>query len=302
MKNLLFMMLVSLCFFTSCKKDDSSVDPVQMGSITGTVMSSSTSIAGVQISTSPVTGSVLTDASGKYTINNVPAGQYVVTAAKTGYQNNSITVNVNSGKQSAADILLTSTQPPTNGLLAWWPLDEGAGTIANDFSGNGYNGTVSSGVTWLTGGLNLNGGNNSVNFSDLGFRLNEGSWQVIINAESGKKGWILCKDDYGFRDDGMLELGVDRKVYFTLHSSVSNTGYTITSTSIIPINTDVTITAEWGSQGMKLFINNNLEGTNSYKGPILSTGRPLSLGINQGDPASFTGIIKDVKVYTTYIK
>lgn len=187
-------------------------------------------------------------------------------------------------------------------LIAWWPLDEGTGSIANDLSGNGHQGELSPGVTWTTGGLNLNGGNNAVSFSDAVFRMNEGSWQVTINAVSGQSGWIMCKDNFGYMDDGFLYLQNDGKVGFDIHVHSTNTTQSTTSSSSIPLGVDVVITAGWGSGGMKLFINDNLVGTNTYTGPIISESRPLMLGQNIGNPTSFNGIIKDVKVYNTYIK
>ena len=37
-------------------------------------------------------------------------------------------------------------------LAVYWPLDEGTGTVANDASGKGVNGTISAGPTWVTPG------------------------------------------------------------------------------------------------------------------------------------------------------
>jgi prepilin-type N-terminal cleavage/methylation domain-containing protein len=37
------------------------------------------------------------------------------------------------------------------GLVGYWPFDEGSGTIAKDYSGNGNNGTLVNGPTWTTG-------------------------------------------------------------------------------------------------------------------------------------------------------
>ena len=42
--------------------------------------------------------------------------------------------------------------PYTTNLIAGYDFDEGSGTIAADFSGNGHNGTLSTGTTWITDG------------------------------------------------------------------------------------------------------------------------------------------------------
>ena len=42
-------------------------------------------------------------------------------------------------------------------LVAWWKFDEGAGNIAHDASGNGYNGVLYGDPQWRDGGLVLDG-------------------------------------------------------------------------------------------------------------------------------------------------
>jgi prepilin-type N-terminal cleavage/methylation domain-containing protein len=39
-------------------------------------------------------------------------------------------------------------------LVGYWPLDEGSGNIAKDYSGNGYDGTLVNDPTWTTGKIN----------------------------------------------------------------------------------------------------------------------------------------------------
>jgi GH43 family beta-xylosidase len=51
---------------------------------------------------------------------------------------------------------------PTDGLVAWYPLDETSGTVAVDASGNGRHGTVEGTATWLEGnGFRFGGGSAS---------------------------------------------------------------------------------------------------------------------------------------------
>ncbi|MBI5475398.1 MAG: hypothetical protein HY964_01515 [Ignavibacteriales bacterium] len=188
--------------------------------------------------------------------------------------------------------------------LAHWPCDEGVGTILHDHSGNGFNSdSMSAGVSWVAGGINLNGGYNSVFFSDSIFRLSEGTWQVTINADSGKKGWILAKDNFGFNDDGMLTLEEDGYLYFTIHPKDSAYAKSAVANKLTPRGVDIVVTAQWGASGMKLFINNELVGSDPYTGPILSLGRPFCLGYGYTfGGASFDGVIKDVVIYNQSIK
>lgn len=63
--------------------------------------------------------------------------------------------------------------PDRNGLVGNWSFDEGAGTVAHDFSGNGRNGALVNSPTWTNGklgkGLKFNGSNTKVTISDVGF-------------------------------------------------------------------------------------------------------------------------------------
>ncbi len=53
-----------------------------------------------------------------------------------------------------------------SGLVAWWKMDEGTGTVAADTSGNGNNAILTNGPVWTSGqiggGLSFNGTNNYV--------------------------------------------------------------------------------------------------------------------------------------------
>ena len=57
-----------------------------------------------------------------------------------------------------------------NGLVGYWRFDEGSGSIAYDYSGNGNNGTLINGPTWVDGilgkALEFDGVNDYVNIPD----------------------------------------------------------------------------------------------------------------------------------------
>jgi len=61
----------------------------------------------------------------------------------------------------------------TSGLVGYYPLDEGVGDIANDTSGNGHDGTLHNGITWISqgykgSGVNVDGTTNT--------RIELGTW------------------------------------------------------------------------------------------------------------------------------
>ena len=61
----------------------------------------------------------------------------------------------------------------TDGLVGYWPLDEGAGDTAYDMSGMGHDGTLYNGVTWISQGFKKGGINND---GSPGSRVDLGTW------------------------------------------------------------------------------------------------------------------------------
>ncbi|MHC4242714.1 MAG: LamG-like jellyroll fold domain-containing protein [Planctomycetota bacterium] len=60
------------------------------------------------------------------------------------------------------------------GLVGYWPLNEGAGDTAADMSGNGHDGTLNNGATWISPGFI---GNGAVNIDgNAGSRVSVGDW------------------------------------------------------------------------------------------------------------------------------
>jgi len=60
------------------------------------------------------------------------------------------------------------------GLVGYWPLNEGAGDTTADMSGNGHDGTLHNGATWISPGFI---GNGAVNIDgNAGSRVSVGTW------------------------------------------------------------------------------------------------------------------------------
>jgi len=63
---------------------------------------------------------------------------------------------------------------PTDGLVAYWPFDEGVGTSTADTSGNGNNGILSNGSSWVAGKVG-----NALNFNSVSLTVpNSASLQI----------------------------------------------------------------------------------------------------------------------------
>ncbi|QNJ96794.1 hypothetical protein ALE3EI_0204 [Constantimarinum furrinae] len=74
-----------LILFTSCNEDR--IGEFDFGTIQGTVVASGTNtpLENVRISTQPISSTVFTDSNGKFTIENVPVGDFAVEARVEGY-------------------------------------------------------------------------------------------------------------------------------------------------------------------------------------------------------------------------
>jgi hypothetical protein len=79
----------------------------------------------VQVRTVPISGVAVTDANGKYSLNGLKLGKYLVIASKPGYLEHQVTVNVSS-ENTTVDILLkpiSAQTPVVHGLISHFPFD-----------------------------------------------------------------------------------------------------------------------------------------------------------------------------------
>ena len=88
------------------------------GNIQGKIRNALTDsmIVGAIINTNPPTSQVTSDSKGEYSIENIEAKSYIVSANKSGYISNSTNIEVFAGKVAKADISLTpavSNSPPS---------------------------------------------------------------------------------------------------------------------------------------------------------------------------------------------
>lgn|GEM_PF-3033468 len=120
------VLAVILC--SGCGKD--AVQPSTKAGIKGKVVDVTTgqAVEGAFITTTPITQSVMTDASGHYAIETDISGILLVTASKEGYNNKSISVNAVAGSSTSADIGLSpgstsSNHEPTIPADPW-PMDK----------------------------------------------------------------------------------------------------------------------------------------------------------------------------------
>lgn len=104
----LYGLLLLLCVgMTGC--DEQTLGPQAEGDIKGAVRSASSGspVADATVSTSPPTQSVSTEEDGTFALSGVEAGNYTVTAEKRGFENKTVSVQVDRGETSQAAIRLS---------------------------------------------------------------------------------------------------------------------------------------------------------------------------------------------------
>ncbi len=92
---------------SGCK--DSILEPERFGTIQGQILDFETSkpLAGASITTSPPTGAIVTDAQGRFSIDDVLVGNYTITGKKTGYDPSTVTIAVQSNRATQATLFLS---------------------------------------------------------------------------------------------------------------------------------------------------------------------------------------------------
>ncbi len=190
--------ILSLIFLSSCKED--TIQPELYGSISGIVMDqdASSALEGASITTSPPTSAILTGSDGKFSIQDIPVGNYTITAQKNGYKKSSVSVSVRENAVTQATIFLevdngTNTAPnppsdpvpsneaadqPINVTLSWTASDPDASdsltyTVFLYKSGAINKETIAEGI-----------GDTSVVAQNLEYGTTY-YWQVVVKDSSG---------------------------------------------------------------------------------------------------------------------
>ena len=102
-----------LLFAAGC--DESTLGPETRGDIQGQVQDADTNqpLAGVNITTSPPTSSIVTGEDGAFEIADVETGNYTLNANRSGYDANTVTVSVREGQVTPANIFLQADESAT---------------------------------------------------------------------------------------------------------------------------------------------------------------------------------------------
>ena len=111
-----------LAFLSSC--NEVKLDIINYGSVSGTVVDGDTNLPlqGVQITTTPSSISLLTDADGKFTIPKITEGEVAVAVKKKDYLSNTIKVAVYGGEVTSLDFLIYKDKNDIGNITVYDPV------------------------------------------------------------------------------------------------------------------------------------------------------------------------------------
>ncbi|MFA6077781.1 MAG: LamG domain-containing protein [Candidatus Paceibacterota bacterium] len=187
-----------------------------------------------------------------------------------------------------------------SGLVGYWPLNDGAGTKANDMSGNGNTGTFMSTPLWTSGkigkALSFNGSSSYIRVANSS-SLNPINLTVSAWAKSATGTW----NDYGFI--------VSKRNVYIIHPAqnltsvnfyIYTTGWVaVTCTPSVPITNWNLYTLTWNGTNLTAYINGTQCNT-AVPGGIINTTdtNELNIGKDAGLSRYFNGSIDDVRIYS----
>ncbi len=178
------------------------------------------------------------------------------------------------------------------GLLGYWNFDEGTSTIAGDFSGNGYTGTLGSGQTWTTG---KRGG--AINFDAVDDVV------TTTYAAGDQANWTMMAWVYDTKNNGayraiiQTNLASDDALYIYPAGTL---GYWPCGTAgAVPPNQWVFVTATYeAGVGFKYYINGILAGTGGTCADATDWDFLKFGGHSAGDGERWGGKMDDIRIYT----
>jgi hypothetical protein len=192
-------------------------------------------------------------------------------------------------------------------LVAWWPYDEGTGTVAHDGSGNGYDATLTSNPTWVEGkletALQLGGGSyvsaphiplNNRSFTVALWMnpvLTGGSAVIFSQAQSGTDNKSMHFRLGGNSSTNAPVRGILMGFYANDASSPAN---------LFQDNTWYHLTFRYDAEGQtqRIYVDGTQVVERTGATPYLGTSGNTQVGRWDTDTGqTYTGLVDDVQIY-----
>lgn len=293
------------------------------GGIKGRVIDSSSGspIPFANINTDPPTSSVTADVQGRYSIPEVPSGNYMVTAVKSGYASTNVKISVVAGRTTTADLHLVTVPtgaPMTEstaedlrrGIVAYWSFDTCDGT---DSSGNGYHGTVYGSPECVDGvagkALKLDGVDDYIGIPDATnlhgmAELTIEAWVKFNELPAGRWQFIVAKARAG-------GLGTNSyAIWFAgdtmrIQGAIESVGQlsTLSAPDIIIPSCFYYVALTYNGSTFNLYLDGELKDSVAFSGSIRNTSVPLLIGRRSGKGVDghgdgVIGVTDEVRLYS----
>jgi len=195
--------------------------------------------------------------------------------------------------------------PTIGGLVGWWTMNEGTGTVTTaDLSGNGNTGYLTNSPAWTNGvvggALKFNGSSTSIqtslNTSNY-LQITYCAWVKYVSSANIASGFIATSD--GASGNGGFGLATDGSGKFY---AACNNGYQGTTTSIVTNTWYFVCGSATNTKAGNVFLYiNGVIRTDPVTNLITSVGNytPLSIGMRSVgvNPNYTSAIIDDVRIY-----
>jgi N-acetylneuraminic acid mutarotase len=226
--------------------------------------------------------------------------------------NYSVVVSNDFGSVESGVKTFTVLNSEMDGLVGWWKFDETNGTIAYDSSGNGNDGNLTNGPTWVSGKI---GG--ALSFDGIDEYVDLGSSAILNPSEAiAITCWFLPNEisdyAYGIPIVTRYIAGTDfsRKSYFLKYSSLGKPEYYlyngsskvafISSSLVLTKNQFYFIAVTYSNTGGDMYINDakvaELE-LGDLTSVMQSSVSTRIGGWGHNDWPEFNGLIDDVRIY-----
>jgi hypothetical protein len=227
----------------------------------------------------------------------------------------------NLGSTLTDTITATSIQDPTksatatvtvsSGLVGWWPLDEGTGTVAHDISGQGNNGTWSgrpsspSGTYYTTGEIGsaagyFNGTDNALTIGTQPVYGFTGPFTISmwIDPMSSSVEGIFARENFVNNGNNGYFLALyppDPKFCLATNGGAS---YACADGSGVGVGVWTLLTTVYDGTNMSVYVNGTLSSQVASALTPPAINGILAFGIpEQGGQTMFNGSLEDIRVY-----
>ena len=243
-------------------------------------------------------------------------GQTVTLTTSTLSESTTYLLTVNDVEDLAGNPIAPDSQSPfvfvedTHGLVAYWPLDEGSGSVTFDASGHGHSGILVNGPQWIGGpSLDFDGQNDYVDVGTLdvsGGALTLAAWiysEDLANCVASdcrilSKATGTAENDHYFMLS-TIESGSNTRLRFRLKTN-GTTSTLIASSGNLSENAWLHVAAVYDGINMLLYLNGDLVGTAGKTGVLTGdSGVPVWIGGNPPDGAArpWNGLLDELRIY-----